>query len=406
MKLLILHNRYRESGGEDGVVSREADLLRQAGHEVEILQKDNQNIQSGLRIASTALGTPWNFSSVRELAQALEEKRPDLVHIHNLFPQWSPGCIHLLQRLGIPSVMTVHNYRLLCPSATLYHEQAIYEKSLGKRFPFNAIRDKVYRGSAMGTAVQVFSNGLHQALGTYTHRLGGMVFLSAFQKELFLKHLPGLKEERCFLKPNFLPDPGAPTGTKAPTQWVFIGRLTEEKGIPFLMDLFRDNPSSSLKIFGTGPLEADVLRAASESSHITYHGQVDAARIQQALSEAKGLLFPSTWYEGFPLTLVEAMAHGVPVLASNLGSMTTILEDQRHGRLLPVGDLSAWKTAIVEAEAEPERWAQFGSQAREDYLRLYTPENNLEQLTRIYETVLSRSESAASSTDSYMALHS
>lgn len=387
MNILLLHNQYKEPGGEDAVVARETDLLRRAGHAVRVLEKDNHDIQSRSRTLSTAMGTPWNLPSTRQLACALRAHRPDVVHIHNLFPQWSPGCIHTLHRFGIPAVMTLHNYRLLCPSATLYHGDGTYTASLGKRFPLSPIRDRVYRGSLTGSAVQVLSNALHQSLGTYTRRLGGLIFLTPFQRDLFLQHLPGLQPDQCHLKPNFLPDPGPPSPSTTRKGWMFVGRLTQEKGVPFLLDLFR-HPPGSLDIYGGGPLERDVREAAAVNPAIRFHGRVGSDRVYDALSRAEGLLFPSQWFEGFPLTLVEAMAHGTPVFASNLGGMASILRDKVHGRLLPPADVDAWRRAL--APPQPATLREWGGNARAEYLDHYTPERNLKRLLEIYHAVRSR----------------
>lgn len=388
MNILLIHNRYKERGGEDGVVEREADLLRADGHRVRVMEKDNRDIQSRARAVSTALGTPWNFSSTRRLARVLRADRPDVAHIHNLFPQWSPGCVHTLNRLGVPTVMTVHNYRILCPSATLHHRGGIYTESLDKRLPLRPILDRVYRGSLAGTATQILSNALHRSLGTYTRKLGGFIFLTPFQRDLFLRHVPGLDPDRCHLKPNFLPDPGPPDPSTPRDGWVFIGRLAEEKGVPFLLDLFKREPPGTLDIYGTGPLEDEARDAARAHPAIRHHGRVDPERVFQALSRADGLLFPSQWYEGFPLTLVEAMAHGTPVIASNLGSMASILEDGVHGRLPPPGDANAWRDAL--RHARPDTLRQWGRNARTAYLDHYTPEHNLEQLLEIYHAIRSR----------------
>ena len=173
-----------------------------------------------------------------------------------------------------------------------------------------------------------------------------------------------------------------------------MGRLTPEKGIRTLLEAWREIGNElPLQIAGDGPLASEVERASREMESVTWLKWLPRAEILQRMKDASVLILPSTWYEGFPMILAEAFAVGLPVIASKLGSMASIVDHQRTGLHFEAGDASGLVEAVRWWAAHPAEAALMRAQARSEYETKYTAEENYAQMINIYESVLQRSVS-------------
>lgn len=180
MKILLIHTRYQLHGGEDAVVQQEMELLKQS-HEVEILYFQNQ---SGWRGALQFLSAIWNVKIASEVKAKIREFQPDVVHTHNWHFATGPLLFRVINRLRIPIVHSVHNYRLLCPSAILLNNGAVFTNSLKQSFPWSAIVNKVYRNSLILTFWLAFVVWFHKKIGTWK-KINSYVCLTPFAVDLF-----------------------------------------------------------------------------------------------------------------------------------------------------------------------------------------------------------------------------
>ena len=152
MKVLLIHNRYKQPGGEDAVFESESKLLASHGHEVDNLIYENSVIETFYDKLISGLKVVYNSDTAHDVAIKIRDFKPDIIHVHNILPLVSPSIFYIAKKWKIPVVVTLHNYRLICPSATLFYNGAIYEKSIGSLFPFKAIWKGVYRKSSIQTA--------------------------------------------------------------------------------------------------------------------------------------------------------------------------------------------------------------------------------------------------------------
>lgn len=380
LRVLIAHNAYQLRGGEDSVVEAETALLRQQGHEVDLWIRHNDDVQ-GMSRLSLARQTLWSSDSVRLLRAHIACFQPDVIHVHNTLPLISPSVFWAAASEGVPVVQTLHNFRLLCPQATFLREGKVCEDCLGRRVPWPAVQHRCYRDSALQTGAVAAMVMLHEGLGTWQRKVTRYIALNEFCRQKFIEG--GLPAERIDVKPNFVDQLRLPSWSDR-CGGVYVGRLSVEKGVTTLIEAMRSLPARSVEVIGSGPLEAEVKSTAGEA----WLGAKPLDEVLARLSRAAFLVLPSACYEGFPRTLVEAYACGVPVIASRHGSLKELVKEGRTGLLFEPGNAAALVECIRWAQLNPQAMLEMGKAARAEYEALYTPERNAMQLEGVYRRAM------------------
>lgn len=378
MKIMLVHNRYLIRGGEDAVVDQERELLRSHGHEVSEYCKDNREV-AGMSKARLAADAVWSGRAYAELRRLMEEKKPDVVHVHNTLPLISPAVYYAANRQGIPVVQTLHNYRLLCANGLLMRNSTPCEDCVGRSIPWPAVRHSCYRDSRGATLAVAASLVVHRALGTFRREVGRYIALCQFAREKLLA--TGLPADRVVVKPNFTPDRHADCDLSGPRNGaLFVGRLSIEKGVGVLMKAW-ESLDVELQVIGPGS-SAELLTAAPAS--VRFRGTVDDAELALAMRRAAFVVMPSLVYEGFPMVLAEAFSAGLPIIASRLGALAELVEDGVTGLHFKANDPLDLAAKVRWAHSHPERMREMGARARAVYLSRYTPQANYERLMEIY----------------------
>lgn len=390
MRILIVHNYYQDPGGEDAVFEQESKLLSTVA-EVETIKFKNLVGLSGL----IQFGSyPWNIKAMRRLRAKTRAFKPDIVHIHNIHYAIGPYAIRMFKRHNIPIVMTLHNYRLLCPTATLYYDGEIFCDSLTQKFPWKAVKSGVFGNSRIKTFWLAFTYYLHAQMKTW-NMVDRYLVLSDFAKQLFTNSTKAISPEKFVLKPNFLPDPlSSPVldnGSELrEPHFLFVGRLTDEKGVSLLLKTF-EHSNCIIKIAGDGPLRDQVQQAAKTNPSILYLGKLNTEEVKKEMMKCTALIFPSLWFEGMPMTIIEAFATGTPVIASRLGAMQYMIKDQINGILFEPGDQQDLSRVIHDwsnkSSSDREKYTH---NSRDTYETGYTPERNLQLLLNIYQSILEK----------------
>jgi len=386
MKVLLVHNRYQQRGGEDAVVDAEACLLARRGVQVQRFDADNDAIHGALASIRTAANQFRGSRDMRQrMASALNQFRPDVVHVHNWFPTISASIFRQCKTAGIPVVHTIHNYRLLCVGATLYRDGKVCEDCIGSTFRTPGIVHKCYRRSAMGSAAATAGMLAHWAMGTWRRSVDRFIALTEFSRQKLIEG--GLPEEKIALKPNFVepdPEPGPGDGG----YFLYAGRLTGEKGVRVLLDGWRNSPGlPPLWIVGDGPLREEVQHASVTTSNVQWLGMKTSEEVVSLMKHAKATLCPSLWYEGMPRVVIESLAVGTPVIASNIGGYPEMIVDGESGALFASGAAGALLSRLRELEQRA-AWQTMRSQARLRFLSEYTGEKNFSVLLDIYRTAM------------------
>jgi glycosyltransferase involved in cell wall biosynthesis len=388
LKIISVHNRYVQPGGEDQVFESEARLLKECGHQVTQVQEQTTYPDGVVKKLGVAVDCVWSRRWHREFRQMLQTSRPDVVHIHNFFPRISPSVYYACRREGVPVVQTLHNYRLLCASAEFYRDGKVCEECLHHGL-LRGVRYGCYQGSRMGTAALSLMLGVHRRMRTWTSMVDCYVALTEFARHKMIEG--GLPADRVRVKPNFvLPDPGArETGPKERSRGyaLFVGRLVQAKGVLSMIKAWERMPQSiPLMIAGDGPCREQLESQLKNGklSSITYLGRLSRPDTLATMKKARFLIFPSEWYEGFPVTIAESFACGVPVICSRLGSMQEIVTDGLTGLHFQAGDTEDLGKKVEWAWAHPEEMDAMGRLARREFETKYTAARNIEMLEEIY----------------------
>ena len=386
-RIAIVHNRYLQSGGEDIVFRMEAELLASDGHTVLRYEYDNREVER-LPPAVLACKTVWNAEAYSDLRERFAKDRPLVVHVHNTLPLVSPAVYAAARSSGAAVVQTLHNFRFLCPSATLYRNHHPCELCVGKKVPWPGVFYACYRGSRAATGAVAAMLVTHRARGTYRKEVDHYIALTDFAKRTFVRG--GLPGDRITVKPNFAEDhDGGDYDAGAPL--VSVGRLSDEKGIHVLAAAWQgaaDLPC--LRVVGDGPMRDTVEALAARNPRVALIGRLPVDDVQREYRSASALVFASTCYESLPMTIIEAYAAGLPVIAARLGAMAEVVHDGRTGLHFEPGNAEDLARKIRWLRDRPDEARRMSVEARREYERRYTPERNLDQLLAIYQTAIER----------------
>ena len=395
MKILIIHNHYLEKGGEDEVVNAEVALLREHGHDVILYEKSNEYVENA-HFIKKSLFTLFdiNFSKIvyGEISDIVRSEKPDIAHIHNIFVCITPSVYFALNKFNVPIVQSLHNYRLFCIRGTFYNRSAICERCLNHK-PFGGVIRKCWRGSFFSS---FFLTKLLQKKESFLKNIYAYIALSKFSRNKFAEM--GLDRSKLHLKTNFLtiePEGGGQDHDYA----LFVGRLVDYKGVATLMKAFNAIPSFRLKIVGDGPLKSEVQRFVSTHSNVEWLGRLNRASVNDVMRNCSFLIFPSEWYEGMPMVILESFVFSKPILASNLGAMKELVADGVNGVLFEPGNAEDLAAKIAYMFTHKDKRIEMGKNANKIYRQQFIKEKNYEELLNIYtrtiETKKSRSLSLA-----------
>jgi len=380
-KILVLHNRYQQRGGEDGVFEHEVKLLRARGHTVIEYEEDNKGLGEEGALKS-GLNAIWARQTVSRLRILLQQARPDIAHFHNTFARISPAAYYTCQQAGVPVVQTLHNFRIGCVGACCLADSTVCERCLPHLIPVAGILKGCYRGSQMASAAMAAITTTHKVLGTYSNQIDAYIALTEFARRIHIRS--GLPEGKLFVKPNFGETQPANSQTREPFA-LFVGRLCPEKGLAPLIDAWKLMPGIPLKIVGDGPEADSVTAAAADLPGVEYLGRRDHAQIMELMSKAQMLIMPSLWYENFPLCLVEAFSAGLPCVVSGMGSMQEIVEHGATGLHFQPGNSRELAAKVQWMAEHPAEREQMGRTARQRFAERYTPDHNYRLLMDIYQ---------------------
>ncbi len=387
MRILQIHNKYLERGGEDTVVQNERELLQQNGNEVMLCEFDNLDL-NGLSKARLFFRTVFNRHSYRKVMDCLDTFKPDVVHIHNVYYEASPAIFFALTKRKIPAVMTIHNYRFACIQSLLFRDNAICQKCLDKKNTIYGVINKCFQDSYLKSIQLLIVNKVNKWVVTNMNPIKKFLFLSEFTKEV-LSPVLKLKDTEGVIKPNYVMDNGYTSEENREDFYLFVGRLNEQKGLKILVNIFKQN-KKRLQIIGTGPLEAFVREAAQTHPNIEYLGYADNKFIIETLKKCKALLVPSITYEGQPMTILEAFSTGTPVFASNIKNLDTIIDDGKTGFLFDPKYID-YIFKYFEKFDKGENSVMYAN-ARKEYEDKYSPQSNYRQLMTIYRSVTNAKE--------------
>lgn len=388
MRILLLHNRYQIGGGEDVTMQTERALLEDHGHTVTLLEVTNDEIMSLVDKARTAFNCIYSISAEKNVLREIECFQPDVVHVHNFFPLLSPSIYYACKKANVPIIQTLQNYRLFCVNSYFFRDGKVCEDCFSKPFALPGIVHRCYRNSRVASAVVATMQFTHRVAKTWDKAVDLYITVTEFARQKYIQgNLPASK---LVVKPNFLyPDPqiGQGRGNYA----LFVGRLSPEKGLDTLLRAWQTLAGKvPLKIVGEGPLSNQVADASRTLPDVEWLGKLPKSEVLKLMKDAHVLIFPSLWYEGFPLVIVEAYAVGLPVIATNLGSQSSLIDHGRTGLHFRPGDADDLIAQVEWAFAASDRLSLMRKAARAEFEEKYTAEKNYQMLMDIYQQAISK----------------
>jgi glycosyltransferase involved in cell wall biosynthesis len=406
MRVLIVHNCYRQSGGEDIAVRAELELLRGAGIEA-LAHVVSNEVAGPFRIVEGArllADSAWSRSSAGAVRELCKRFGPDVVHVHNFWMRLTPSIHEAARAGGAAVVQTLHNFRLFCLNGRLIRHSAPCQDCIG-RAPWRGVVHRCYRDSAIASAA-VARMISRSRRSPWQNCVDAFVAPSEYARERFIA--AGLPADRIHVKPNFTADPGEPGIRPSASQTaLFAGRLAAEKGAEVLLRAWAlaAQPEWRLIITGDGPersrLEDIAANMRRGLGSVQFAGERKSSEIHALMAQARLLVLPSVTPETFGLSVIEAFAAGRPAIVTNGGGQSELVCSGLNGFRVAPGDAVDLANAIDICFASGPMVDRMGAAAREVWAEKYTPQKNLDTLVRIYNAAVERVRGEASCVASY-----
>jgi glycosyltransferase involved in cell wall biosynthesis len=299
----------------------------------------------------------------------------------------SPSVVFAASKHKIPVILTLHNYRLICANALLLRDGKICELCINKKFPVDGIRYKCYRNSSLASATVTAITGFHKLFNTWKNKIDTYIALNEFSRSKLLYSSLDIPPGKMITKPNFAVD-RFDENLQRENFFLFAGRIVKEKGVHVLAQAFASIPEHKVIIIGDGPEKQILEQQYSSFSNIQFTGQMEKLKVNEYMKRCKAFICPSIWYEGAPLTIIEAFAAGTPVIASRLGAMEESITNGFNGLHFNPGDADDLSKKIKLFIAETGNNDLLYKNARQTYLEKYRPDAHYNAIMKIYQNAI------------------
>lgn len=390
MKIMIAHNHYGDhaTGGEAMVFNAEANLLEKNGFKVLKYERSNSEIKgfSFLKKLNAFIHIDWSEETINDAGRIMDKFKPVILHVHNYKFLITPSIFQAAKQRGVKTVLTLHNYRLMVPCGNFMTKDGkVCERCLHKS-PINIIIRRCAQGSYFKSILQyrLFTKTRFE-LYQLIDLVDLYIVLSNFAKSKLIQS--GVPRGRIKVKSNFITPTYYENSVRKNERAVFVGRLSYEKGIINLLKNWQvvDYP---LHIIGTGPLESKAKKMAQGMRNVFFMGAMDNDTVREFLHESSFLIFPSTLYEGMPMTILEAMSEGLPVIATDLGPRKEIVNDGITGFLYDPNDTKNFVNKVLLLINDKDLRLKMGKAAHAVYHEKYTREVNFKELSKLYNKLV------------------
>lgn len=389
MKILIAHNHYLQKGGEDAVAQSEFNLLKDFGHNVQFYERSNRETKNILLLEKLRFlfGVGWSHRSYTDMRNVLKEFRPDIVHFHNIFFVLTPSVYWACKDEGIPVVQSLHNFRLICPNGLFLRNNRICEECAKKKSFWKSIFHGCYKKSRLVTAILAGMLYHHWTKKTWINMVDSYIMATNFGRQKYIKF--GIPDDKIMLKPNII-YPNLFGKKQDEGYALYAGRLSKEKGVEVLLKAWKHIQGFPLKIMGDGPLSDDLKRYADNEKigNVEFLGFVSSKEYLGYMQGASFLVIPSICYENFPCVVSEALACGIPILASDLGGVSEIIRNRETGILFKAGDSDDLAEKIKLVIHSKNNLRKMRENVLKEYEEKYTPDGNHKVLMAVYDKAI------------------
>jgi glycosyltransferase involved in cell wall biosynthesis len=331
----------------------------------------------------------WSSSAERGMDEVLGRFRPDVVHLHNIYHQLSPSILRPVRRRGVAALMTLHDYKLACPTYRFLDHGRICEACLPRRFWQPALK-RCNAGSLAASSL----NAIELTIHTYAKAYAPVAIFSCPSRFMLTKMAQGrVFPDRLRHMPNFVDAKAVAPKTVPGGGVVYAGRLSPEKGVDVLIDAVAAESGLRLDVAGDGPSRAELEQLAvsrGAADRVTFHGRLSADDLHALLRGSAVAALPSRWYENMPLAVLDAFAAGLPVVGTSLGGTPELIAPGHDGYIVPPDDPGALGASLASIVSDPNRALAMGAAGREKVLSTYAPDAHLPALEELYSQARER----------------
>jgi len=389
MKILQIRLESSSRGVKDRIAEADRRLLKKNGHRVTYFEKDVREMNKYSLVTNSALGrgTPSGTNECSSQMRSLIQKnRPNVVHVYNAVSMNFSDIYQNCQRLGIAVIQSLHHYELLCPMSAKFYSNKLCKLCVQKSLLKEDGQKKCFRDNQIQTSDLLKTITDYWKQKVYQEKIDYYLVPNEFFREKLISF--GLPDKKVLVKPDYSDNP-VPESGEVEDYLLFIGKLTEDSGIRTLLKACTSLPNIPLRILGDGPLKQEVLDACSSSPNLQFLGWQSKEDCLQHLARALLLVFPTESYDVFPSTIIKSYAHGVPVIASNLGAARHLVLDGINGGLFPCGDSEVLAEKIDWLLKNPNLLTTMRERVKAEFEEKYTSEKNYQVLINLYQNALS-----------------
>ena len=404
MKILLVNKYFYLKGGSERVFFNEAEMLRRRGHQVIFFSMaDRRNLpssESGFFIDPVDYDRPGHFGrrvamglriiysieASKKLQHLLDREKPDLAHLHNIYHQLSPSILTALRSRRVPVVMTLHDYKMVCPAYTMFRDGGVCEECRGGRY-YRCLIHRCTKGSYVKSLINVIEMHIHHSLLDLYRAVDTFISPSGFMREKLISM--GLRKKVVHLPYPFEIGEYRPQYGSTDGSVCYFGRLSAEKGL-FTLLRAMEGLDAPLKIIGTGPAEEQLRAAAARLPSVRFIGHRTGEELTSEIGACRAVVIPSEWLENRPSSVLEAFALGKPVIGSRIGGIPELVRDGETGFTFAPGAPSELREKLRILLNNPARGEEMGRAGRKYVENYLDPSRYYTELMKIYRDAVSR----------------
>lgn len=387
MRVLFVHNNYGKYSGEEAVVDKMAEMFKNHGHYVFFYRKTTEGVRESLsgKIKGFLSGI-YSLSGVRGMREALNKYKPDVVNVHNLFPFISPVALFECKKSGVPVIMTVHNFRLICPTGLFMRNGLPCEKCLVKGSEWSCIKYNCEK-SLQKSVGYTLRNVVARKIGVYKKCVDRFVCITEFQKRKLIQ--AGFDENKIVVIPNFLNSSDIIDSEYVEGEYVaYSGRLSSEKGVDLILEVARRHKEIKFKF--AGELRDRDLIESGISNNCEFVGYLSGDALQDFYKKSRFVVMASKWYEGFPMTILETARYKKTTIGPEHGGFTEIIgkSEDAIGKLFKPNDVDDLEKQVVQLWNSSEEIKKLGNKAFDKLNRKYCSEAVYGEWEKLIQSVM------------------
>ncbi|QYM97382.1 glycosyltransferase family 4 protein [Dickeya ananatis] len=402
MKVLLVNKFFYIKGGAETVYFQEYDRLKAAGVEVMTFSMQHENNfpsdyasyfvdnvdyhqRSGVVGAiKTAVNFIHNSQACKKLRALLHQEKPDIVHFHNIYHQLTPSLISVARESGCKTVLTAHDYKMICPSYTMLRDGNVCDACVTGSV-FNAFKYRCQQGSASKSLLLSLEAGW-QAIARHYQQLDAIISPSEFLRGQLLRKLP---HSRIDVIVNGINDDLPLDADEDDGYFLFIGRLSREKGVATLARAHqRMKNNMPLKIVGNGPLYDELVAQFPDAEFLGYKQQGE--ELNRLIKRARAVVVPSEYYENCSMSVLESMAFAKPVVGGRIGGIPEQIRDKVDGILFEPGNVQVLAEVLDYLALNPQQAKEMGRNARQRLSEKYSLNKHTAALLALYQEIISK----------------